>query len=181
MYTFNDVASFNFFKFSWFEQSINTLKFKVSASKGFWFCFLLRPNLLKKLHGNLKYLPFYIFIISSLCLTLHCSKWFLLLNWKKLEIFVIECLVSLFHLHLTKYNRNSLWKKIIRPSSSALTIFFSKFYKLTAWYYHILEVFEGNLKNVCQKAIKTNLSFSHSTSNIPMLCYHVNKMNEVEK
>ena len=43
--TLNDIASFNFFKFCWFEQSINTLKFKVSASKGCCFCFLLLSNL----------------------------------------------------------------------------------------------------------------------------------------
>ena len=42
--TLNNIASFNFFKFCWFEQSINTLKFKVSASKGCCFCFLLLPN-----------------------------------------------------------------------------------------------------------------------------------------
>ena len=48
LYTFNDIASFNFFKFCWFKQSINTLKFKAYASKGFCFCFLLLPNLWKK-------------------------------------------------------------------------------------------------------------------------------------
>ena len=39
--TLNDIASFNFFKICWFEQSISCLKFKLSASKGCCFCFLL--------------------------------------------------------------------------------------------------------------------------------------------
>ena len=45
LYTLNDIASFNFLKFTWFKQSINTLKFKASASKSFCFYFLLLPNL----------------------------------------------------------------------------------------------------------------------------------------
>ena len=47
LHTFNDIASFNFLKFCWFEQCINTLKFRVSAFKGCCFCFLLLPNLSK--------------------------------------------------------------------------------------------------------------------------------------
>ena len=43
-----------------------------------------------------------------------------------------------------------------------------------------MEVLEGNLKNVCQKAIKTNSSSCSSTSNVPMFCYDVIKMNEVK-
>ena len=39
--TLNDIASFNFFEICWFEQSISCLKFKLSASKGCCFCFLL--------------------------------------------------------------------------------------------------------------------------------------------
>ena len=42
-------------------------------------------------------------------------------------------------------------------------------------------MFEGNLKNYCQKAVKTNSSFSCNESNVPMLCSHVIKMNEVLK
>ena len=61
LYTLRDIASFNFFKFCWFVQSINTLKIKVSASKGCCFCFLLLPNLLN---------------VSSLYLSLHCNKCF---------------------------------------------------------------------------------------------------------
>ena len=58
LYTLNDIASLNFFKFCWFKQSINTLKFKVSASKG---CLLLAASafycsqICENLHGNLKY------------------------------------------------------------------------------------------------------------------------------
>ena len=41
------------------------------------------------------------------------------------------------------------------------------------------KVFEGNLKNVCQKAIKIIPSSSRNTSNVSMFHYHVIKMNEV--
>ena len=55
-------------------------------------------------------------------------------------------------------------------------IFFSgTFCKLKAQHYYILKVFEGNLKNVCQKAIKTNSSSFRNTSNVPMFHYHVIK------
>ena len=58
-------------------------------------------------------------------------------------------------------------------------IFFSgKFFKLKAQYYYILKVFKGNLKNVGQKAIKTNSSSFRNTSNAQMFRYHVIKMNE---
>ena len=43
--TLNDIVFFNFFKFCCFEQFISTLEFKVSASKGCCFCFLLLSNL----------------------------------------------------------------------------------------------------------------------------------------
>ena len=58
-------------------------------------------------------------------------------------------------------------------------IFFSgKFFKLKAQYYYILKVFKGNLKNVGQKAIKTNSSSFRNTSNAQMFRYHVIKINE---
>ena len=44
-YTFSDITPFNLFEFSWFERSVNALKVKASASKGFYFCFLLLANL----------------------------------------------------------------------------------------------------------------------------------------
>ena len=48
---------------------------------------------------------------SALYLNLHYNKCFLLLNWTKLEILKI-------------YNKNSLWRKSIWPSSSALSILY---------------------------------------------------------
>ena len=57
--------------------------------------------------------------------------------------------------------------------------FSGKFYQWKVWYYYILKVFEGNLKNVCQKAIKTNSTSSRNKSKVPMFYYHVIKMNEV--
>ena len=80
--TLNDIASFNLFKFCWFEQSISTLKFKVSASKHCCFWILLIPNLWKiaRQFKILAILYFHRFIIIFLYLTLHCNKCFLLLN-----------------------------------------------------------------------------------------------------
>ena len=116
--TLNDIASFNFFKFCWFEQSINTLKFKVSASKGCCFCFLLLSNLWKtaRQFKILAILYFYPFIIIF---NLALQQVLLIIELTKAEIFVSKCLVSLFHLHLKIYNKNSLWRKSIRPFSSA--------------------------------------------------------------
>ena len=48
-------------------------------------------------------------------------------------------------------------------------------------HYNILKLFEGNLKNVCQKAIKANSSSFRNTSNVPMFRYHVTEMSEVQK
>ena len=45
--------------------------------------------------------------------------------------------------------------------------------------FYILQIFEANWKNVCQKAITTNLFSSRKTSNVPMFRYHFIKMNEV--
>ena len=59
------------------------------------------------------------------------------MNWTKLEIFVSKCPVSLFHLHLKIYNKNSLWRKNIWPSSSAYSIlhFFQE--NVTNWKHSI--------------------------------------------
>ena len=64
--------------------------------------------------------------------------------------------VSLYHLHLKMYTNNSLWKKSIRPSSSAPTMLYFSPGNFTKWKqsYYILKVFEGNLKLVCQNATK---------------------------
>ena len=91
--TLNDIASFNFFKFCWFEQSINTLKFKVSASKGCCFCFLLLPNLWKiaRKFKILAILYFYRFIIIF---NLALQQVLLVIELTKAEIFVSKYLVS---------------------------------------------------------------------------------------
>ena len=80
--TLNDIASFNFFKFCWFEQSINSLSLRFllpKAAASAFCCF----QICEKLLGNLKYWPSYIFTVSSLYLILHCNKCFLLLNCKR--------------------------------------------------------------------------------------------------
>ena len=121
--TLNNIASFNFFKFCWFEQSINTLKFKVSASKGCCFCFLLLPNLWKiaRKFKILAILYFYRFIIIF---NLALQQVLLVIELTKVEIFVSKCLISLFHLHLKMYNKNSFWRKSIRSFWSASSIYF---------------------------------------------------------
>ena len=86
LYSLNDMVFINLFEFSWFKQSIQG------------FCFqrlLLLLSIASKIVNNkkknareFKILAIYIFIVSSLYLTLHCNKCFLLWNWTKLEIFV---------------------------------------------------------------------------------------------
>ena len=90
--TLNDIASFNFFKFCWFEQSINTLKFKVSAPKDCCFCFQLLPNLWKiaRKFKILAILYFYRFIIIF---NLALQQVLLAVKLTKVEIFVSKCLV----------------------------------------------------------------------------------------
>ena len=122
--TLNDIAYFNFFKFCWFEQSINALKFKISAaSKDCCFCILLLPNLWKiaRQCKILAVLYFYRFIIIF---NLALQQVLLVIELTKVEIFVRKCLISLFHLHLKMYNKNSLWRKSIRPFWSASSIYF---------------------------------------------------------
>ena len=118
LYTLNDIASFNFFKFCWFEHSINTLKFKVSASKDCCFCFLLLPNLL---------------IVSSLYLTLHCNKCFLLLNWQRLK-FLSENACFLYSTCIWKYITKFRYEERAFDYFDLLLvyIFSGKFYKLKA-------------------------------------------------
>ena len=120
--TLNDIASFNFFKFCWFEQSINTLKFKVSASKDCC-CFLLLPDLWKiaREFKILAILNFYRFVIVF---NLSLQQMLLVIELTKVEVFVSKYLVSLFHLHLKIHNKNSLWRKSIRPFSSSSSIYF---------------------------------------------------------
>ena len=119
LYTFNNI-SFNFFKFCWFEQSINTLKFKVFASKGCCFCSLLLQFKI------LAILYFYRFIIIF---NLALQQVLLVIELTKVEIFVSKCMIPLFHLHLKIYNKNSLWRKSILQRNLN---FRKKFYKLKA-------------------------------------------------
>ena len=102
LYSANYIVSFNFFKFSWFEQSINTLKFKASASDFYYF------QICKKSAWQFKILTvlyFYRFIITF-NLTLH--QVLLVLEWNKVRIVFNKCPVSPFHLHLKTCNNNSL-------------------------------------------------------------------------
>ena len=124
MCTLNDIASFNFFKFCWFEQSINTLKSKVSASKGCCSCILLLSNLWKiaQQFKIVATLYFYRFIIVF---NLALQEVLLVIELTKVEIFVSKYLVSLFHLHLKTYNKNLLLRKSIRPFWSVSSIYFS--------------------------------------------------------
>ena len=126
------------------------------------------PKFVKKMHGSLKYYPSYIFIVSSFCLTLHCNKCFLLLNWTKLDIFVSKCSVSLFHLHLKRYKKNSSWRKSIRPSSSAFSILYFVQGNFTNWK-HNIAIFSRYLKVIR----KINSPYSCNTSNVSMFRYRV--------
>ena len=74
--------------------SLNLLLPKGSASA--FYCYQICKKMLS-----------YIYIVLSLYLNLHCSNCFLLLYGTKLEIFVYICPVSLPHLHLKIYNKNS--------------------------------------------------------------------------
>ena len=123
MYTLNDITSFNFFKFCWFEQSINNLKFKVFTFKGYCFSFLLLPNLWKTAlqFKTLAILYLYHFIIIF---NLALQQVPLVIELTNVYIFVSKCLVSIFHLHLKIYNKNSLRRKSIRPFSSASSILY---------------------------------------------------------
>ena len=131
--TLDYIASFNFF---WLEQSSNTLKFKSCAFKGFYSCFQLLSNLQKNAR-EFKVLAILYFYRVIIIFKLTCNKCFLLLYWTKLEIFVHICLVSLFHLHLKIYNKNSLWTKSNRPSSSALSILYFFLGNFTNWKHSI--------------------------------------------
>ena len=143
MCTLNNIASFNFFKFCYFEHSINTLKFKVSASKSCCFCFLLLQNLWKiaRQFKILAILYFYRFIIIF---NLALQQVVLVTELTKIEIFVSKCLVPLFHLHLKIYNKNSLCRKSIRPFSSASSIYFFQG-SFTKWK-HSIAIFWRYLK-----------------------------------
>ena len=150
MSTLNDIACLNFFKFCWFEQSINTLKFKVSASKDCC-CFLLLPNLWKiaPQFKILAILNFYSFIIIF---NFSLQQMLLVIELRKVEVFVSKYLVSLFHLHLKIHNKNSWWRKSIRPFSSASSIYFPQG-SFINWK-HSIAIFWRNLKVIRKMFIK---------------------------
>ena len=132
--TLNYIASFNFF---WFEQSINTLKFKSSASKSFCFYFLLLPNLEKNTR-EFKILAILYFYLVIIIFKLTLQQVLLVIELNKVNV----CPISLFHLHLKIYNKNLLWRKSIRPSSSALSILYfsqgsitNRKHSITIFYY----------------------------------------------
>ena len=89
--TLNDTASSNFFKFCWFKQSINTLKFKISASKGCCFCFLLLPNLWK-IAWKFKILVILYFYRFIIVVNLALQQVLLVIELTKVKIFVSKCL-----------------------------------------------------------------------------------------
>ena len=152
MYTLNDIVSFNFFKFCWFEQSINTLKFTVSASKGCCFCSLLLPNLWKtaRQFKILAILYFYCFIIIF---NLALQQVLLVIELTKVDIFVSKCLISLFHLHLKICNKNSLWRKSIPSFPSASSILYSFQRNFTNWK-HSIAIFWRYLKVIRKMFVK---------------------------
>ena len=179
-YTLTDIASFNFFKFSWFKESINTLKFKASASKSFCFCFLLLPNLLKKIIWQFEILAILYFYRFIIVFNLTLQQVLLVIELKEVRNFFQKMSGFSVHLHLKKCNKNSLWRKSIRSFSSA----FSKLHfpqgNCTNWKYRITifwKYFKAIWKKCLSKSNKTNSSSSRSASYVPMFCYHVIKMN----
>ena len=134
MYILNYIASFNFFKFFWFEQSINTLKFKTSASKGFCFCFLLLPNC-KKNSRQFKILVILYFYRFIIIFNLTLQQVLLVIELKEVRNFCQQ--ISGFSIPLIFENISQ--KFVMRKEHSTIFIcskhivFFSgKFYKLTA-------------------------------------------------
>ena len=77
----------------------------------------------------------------------------MLLNWTRLEVFVNKYRVSLFHLYLKKYSKNSLWRKSIRPSSSALCKLYFSQKNFINWK-HSITIFWRNLKVIWKMLVK---------------------------
>ena len=123
-YTVTILLPLTFSIFFWLEQSTNTL------AEGFLIIFYTACTAIKYMLAILYFRRF--IIVFNLTLQ-QCFLW---LNWTMLKIFLNKFQVSLFHLHLKIYdNNNSLWRKNIRPSSSApSTLYFSRgsFTKLKA-------------------------------------------------
>ena len=119
-------------------------------------------------------------------------KWFLWLNWTKLKIFVQKlCGFSILFAFGNVYQQFVMKKEhsTIFTCSWLIVFLSGKFHKVKTLSYYTLKVLEGNLKNVCQNAIKklSHLSshyiFSFLTncaSNVWIFRYHVIKMNELK-
>ena len=109
---------------------------------------------------------------------------FLWLNWTKLEIFVNNCAVSLFHLHLKMCNSNSLCRRTFNHLHLLLSyyIFWRKFYKIESIILLYFEVFKKNNKSHFILLLHYFFSFlTKWTSVVRMFRYHVIKINEVKK
>ena len=152
---FNNIAHFNLFKFSWFKQFINILRFMASTSKAFYFCFLLLPNLWKiaRQFKILTVLYFYRFIIIF---SLTLQQVLLAIELNKVTNFSIPFAFENIY-NKIRYDERTLAIDYLHLLL-AYDIFLKEILQIERIPYYILKVFEGNLKNVCQKAIKTNSS-----------------------
>ena len=70
-------TSFNFLKFCWFKQSINTLKFKASASAFYWF------QICKKIAWQFKILAILYFYRFIIIVNLTLQQVLLVIEWKE--------------------------------------------------------------------------------------------------
>ena len=108
LYTLNAIASFNFFRFSWFEQSIYTLKFKASAPKASasaFYCFQTCKKITRQFKTlAILYSSRFTIILQQVLLVneLNGSRNFLSKNVRFL------CSICIWK----KYNKNSLITKI---------------------------------------------------------------------
>ena len=112
--TLNCIASFNFFKFFRFKQSINTLEFKSSASA--LYCFQICKKIARE-SNILAILYFYrVIIIFKLIL-----QWVLLVTGlTKLEIFVHICPVSIIFFLETFYKLKALYYYVLLYCQKAI-------------------------------------------------------------
>ena len=108
-----------------FEQSINTFKSSASA----FYCY----QICKKKVREFKILAILYFYCVFIIFILTLQQVLLAIVLNKVRNFVHICPVALFHLHLTLYNKNSLWIKSIRPSSFALSILYFSQGNFTNW------------------------------------------------
>ena len=115
------------------------------------------------------------FLVSETLLSVIWLKYFFFTFWREIAFFI-----TFYKFSLLEQSTNTL----------QLKTFSGKSHKVKTLSYHVLMVFEGNLKNICQKAIKKHLILSSQyifsfltkvTSNVRMFPYHVIKLNELWK